>query len=89
MEVDSNEDATLIINQIFTPGWSMISDQTKDVQVPEAFQNIIQSYNIKMGTKKIIFRYRPKEFYYGMSLSILGLLSLLIITLKIYYVKKI
>jgi len=90
IKVNATSDDKLIVNQIFSPGWMMDSDIVNVSQTPKMFKNIVQSYEIKSGTKEVILKYRPKEVYYGIFLSLFGIFVSIIIALnkKVNYGKN-
>jgi hypothetical protein len=81
LKVNITKNDKLIVNQAFISGWTMNSNINKNQQ-PEIFQNIVQSYNIDKGTTEITIKYSPQEFYYGLYLTLLGLLLTFIVQLR-------
>lgn len=82
IKVNTIADDKLIVNQIFSPGWTMVSDIVDVPQTSGMFENIVQSYDIENGTKEITLKYRPGEVYYGIFLSLFGILVSVIIILN-------
>lgn len=81
-------DDKLVVNQTLSPGWIMTSNIHDEPQKPDVFGNIIQSYNVQNGVKEIEITYKPKEFYYGAFLSLIGISLVLFIYIRKRYTRK-
>ncbi len=72
--------AWLVLTDTYYPGWHAFADGT---EIPISEVDIMfRSIPLASGEHKIVFVYRPKSVYWGMGLSILGMLLFVGLMLK-------
>ncbi|MDP3988162.1 MAG: YfhO family protein [Candidatus Levybacteria bacterium] len=74
LSVNSETDQLLFISDTYYPGWQAAVDgkETKIYRADYAFRAII----VPKGNHKILFEYKPKSFYLGLKITIVGIISL-------------
>jgi len=78
----TDKESPLIISNVFYPGWQAYIDGKKtDIhEVDYMFQSVI----IPEGRHEVKFQFRPKSFYNGLYLSILGLFGAILISIFLW-----
>lgn len=74
ISVQTPVDAYLVTSEIDYPGWSVKINGKKDKIL--VVKNIFRAVALPEGKHRILFEYKPSSFFYGMAISILGLLIL-------------
>ena len=93
LDTKINKNALLFISDNYFPGWkayidpSTSSGQVKETKIYRAnysFRAVI----VPKGEHTVVFNYEPKSFFVGIAITTLGLLVLLIVSIKIKYFKN-
>jgi uncharacterized membrane protein YfhO len=76
LTTSSNSPAFLVLSDVYYPGWRAYIDgeETKIYQTNYILRGIV----IPAGNHSILFEFKPKSFYIGLSISVISLLLLLI-----------
>lgn len=80
--VHLNEAARLVFNEIYFPGWHAEIDGKPETVVPLA--EGLRSLRVASGSHEIVFTFRPKIYFLGLGISVVGfvLLGLWVIRLR-------
>jgi len=79
LEVNTNSDDNLIINQTFIDGWFARTDLSNESIKASNFNDIVQKYSVKKSTRMIEIIYFPKEFIWGLVISIFGIFGVFLL----------
>ncbi len=76
IEVDSEKDGILFVSDAYYPGWRAYVDgiETKIYRADFAFRAV----EVPGGTHEVQFKYKPDSFSYGLTISVLCLVFLLL-----------
>jgi uncharacterized membrane protein YfhO len=79
-KTNSSEPNMLVVSDLFYPGWEAKIDgkRTKIYLTDYAFRGIF----LKPGNHQITFEYKPQSLYWGIAVSSLSLLVLIILPLR-------
>ncbi|OGH10238.1 MAG: hypothetical protein A2152_01000 [Candidatus Levybacteria bacterium RBG_16_35_6] len=75
-----SEKATLVLSQPFYPGWKAY-DNGKLVKIYKV-DDILTGIKLEKGSHKLVFKYEPDSYKYGIYLSLLTIFVLVIIVYK-------
>lgn len=81
ISVSPNHEGILASTNAYYPGWNVYVDskRAKIVMVNKAFQGVY----IPKGTRVVEFIYDPDSFYFGVFLSLIGVLMLFVVSVKL------
>ncbi|HEY5955400.1 MAG TPA: YfhO family protein, partial [Polyangiaceae bacterium] len=68
--VELAEDAKLVFNEVYFPGWSATIDGKQAAVLPLAHG--LRSLSVQAGTHEIVFRFKPDSFFVALVTSLIG-----------------
>ncbi len=80
------EDGFLFTSEIVYPGWQVKVDGVKKEILP--IKNIFRGVALDSGRHRILFEYKPKSYFYGLVLSICGIMVLCVGFTYMYLKRK-
>lgn len=82
MKINTKSESPLIVSNVNYPGWKAYIDgiNTPIKEINFALQSVI----VPQGIHIIEFKYHPESFYYGLTISIIGILFTVIIFLYLW-----
>lgn len=83
----SNKSGVLMLNDIVYPGWEVFVDNQRAKLIPVDY--LFKGVFLKSGNHIVDFRYEPKSFFYGLTISCLSLFLLLNLSFWSFFRKKI
>ncbi len=78
LELSVEADDQLIVRQAYLKGWKLRDLENGEEIAAVEYQGLIQSYELGSGVERVEIVYSPREFYWGLGLSLLGLASLFV-----------
>lgn len=85
-EAETND--KIIVNQSYFEGWKGVYTDSGKTVLPEKYDNLVQSYEIKKGVGEITFSYFPKSIIIGAFGSLIGVLLYFFVNIKLIKIKK-
>ena len=85
LRTKTDDEAPLVISNVFYPGWQVYIDGQKDEikRINYMFQSVL----IPRGEHEAEFKFRPQSFYNGLYLSIVGIIITIFFSLYLWHKK--
>lgn len=74
IEIETDSPSLLVVNDLFCPGWQAAVDRDGRVQDAPVLRTnrAMRGVFVPAGSSRVLMRYRPRTFYLGAGLSVLG-----------------